>query len=49
MQTAAYPKYLPLRMALALIFTYWHREAFCRARMGVFRLSVNSEGLQRVF
>lgn len=36
MQTAAYPKYSPLRMALALIFTYWHRGVFCRASAGVF-------------
>lgn len=29
------PKYLPLRMALALDFTCWHREVFCCARAGV--------------
>ena len=28
MQTAAFPKYLPLQIALALLFTGWHREPF---------------------
>lgn len=39
-------------MALALIFTYWPRELFCRARTGVFVSCVLpkcNKGPQRVF
>lgn len=46
------PKYLPSRMALALVFTCWHREVFCWAQAGVLAawvLSKCREGPQRIF